>query len=118
MRDKAAIREWVWTAMVESGAARGRNVHDRIPDFHGSQEAANRISNLPIWQSARVIKSNPDRPQRPLRQLALQEGRVLYMAVPRLRQMQAFIELDPAILQATPAKTATISGPSATGEWS
>ena len=110
MRDKAAIRESVWSAMVEAGAARGRNVHDRIPDFHGSQEAAGRIFDLPAWRNARVIKSNPDRPQRPLRQQALQEGKVLYMAVPRLRQMEAFIALDPAILQATPAKAATIAG--------
>ena len=110
MRDKAAIRESVWSAMIEAGAARGRNVRDRIPDFHGSQEAAERIFNLPAWQNARVIKSNPDRPQRPLRQRALQEGKVLYMAVPRLRQMEAFVELDPAVLQCTPAKAATIAG--------
>ena len=76
MRDKSTIRESVWSAMVEAGAARGRNVRDRIPDFHGSQEAAGRMFNLPAWQNARVIKSNPDRPQRPIRQRALQEGKV------------------------------------------
>ena len=110
MRDKTAIREVMWTAMVEAGAARSRNVHDRIPDFHGSQEAAKRLFDLAVWQGAGVVKSNPDQPQRPLRQQALQEGKIVYMAVPRLRSEQCFIELDPSVLKASPAKSATIAG--------
>lgn len=62
MRDKTAIREGVWNALVQSGAARSRRVHDRIPDFHGSQEAAERVFGLRVWQEARVVKSNPDLP--------------------------------------------------------
>ncbi|MFQ6028441.1 MAG: 5-formyltetrahydrofolate cyclo-ligase, partial [Dehalococcoidia bacterium] len=51
-----------------------------------------------------------DKAQRPLRQRALEEGKLLYMAVPRLRQEQCFVELDPARISASPQQAATISG--------
>ena len=45
-----------------------------------------------------MIKSNPDLPQRPLRRLALEQGKTVYMAVPRLTQEKCFVELDPALI--------------------
>ena len=42
--------------------------------------------DLPTWHAARVIKGNPDKAQRPVRRQALAEGKVVYMAVPRLKQ--------------------------------
>ena len=109
-KDKAYFRHMVWNAMLETGAAGSKQVYDRIPDFYGNEEAANLVFSLPAWQNAKAVKSNPDRPQRPLRQRALEEGKVLYMAVPRLRSEQCFIELDPAVLSAPSAKAATIKG--------
>jgi 5-formyltetrahydrofolate cyclo-ligase len=40
----------------------------------------------------------------------LEEGKVLYMAVPRLKDERCFVELDPARLDLPPAKASTISG--------
>lgn len=110
MRDKHEIREAVWTALEQAAVVRGRSVHDKIPAFYGAEEAAQRVFGLEVWQAARVIKSNPDQPQRPLRQRALEEGKTVYMAVPRLRQEKCFVELDPSVIDAPPAKAATISG--------
>ena len=110
MRDKFAIREEVWTALEQARVVRGRTVHDKIPDFYGSKEAAEKVFDLEVWQKARVIKSNPDKAQRPLRQQALEEGKLLYMAVPRLRDEKCFVELDPAVMACTPAQGSTISG--------
>ena len=110
MRDKFAIREEVWTALEQAKVVRGRTVHDKIPDFYGSREAAELVFELPEWTAARVIKSNPDRAQRPLRQQALEEGKLLYMAVPRLRDERCFVELDPGEMNCTPAQGSTISG--------
>lgn len=110
MRDKAEIREAMWTALEQSGAVRAKNVHDKIPDFHGSDAAAELVGDLDVWQQATAIKSNPDKAQRPLRQRALEQGKVLYMAVPRLKDERCFVELDPARLDTTPAKASTISG--------
>jgi 5-formyltetrahydrofolate cyclo-ligase len=110
MRDKDAIRESMWTALEQAKVVRARNVHDKIPHFHGAEEAAERVFGLAVWQQATVIKSNPDKAQRPLRQRALEEGKVVYMAVPRLRSEQCFVELDPAKLDIAPARASTISG--------
>lgn len=110
MRDKGAIRETVWTALEQAGVVRSRSVHDKIPDFYGAEAAAQRVFDLAAWQAARVVKSNPDKAQRPLRERALAEGKLLYMAVPRLAQERCFVELDPAALRCTPAQAATIGG--------
>ena len=115
MRDKDSIREEVWTALEEARVVRAKNVHDRIPDFRGCEDAAERVTELEAWQKARVIKSNPDKAQRPLRQMALEQGKIVYMAVPRLRQEQCFVELDPARLPIPPDKASTISGASRHG---
>ena len=115
MRSKDEVREAVWSAMEEARAAHTRKLHDRIPHFRGCETAAERVGELGVWQNAQVIKGNPDKAQRPLRQLALEQGKTLYMAVPRLRQEQCFVELDPAHIctgagGASPAEASTISG--------
>lgn len=110
MRDKWAIRESVWTALETARVVRGRSVHDRIPNFIGSEQAAVLASELPEWVAARAIKSNPDQAQRPLRRLALEQGKLLYMAVPRLREERVFIELDSSRPEIEPSKASTISG--------
>jgi 5-formyltetrahydrofolate cyclo-ligase len=58
--------------------------------------AADRLAETAEWRNARVIKCNPDAPQRPVRLRALREGRVVYMAVPRLRDKKCFWKLDPS----------------------
>ena len=110
MRSKDEVRELVWSAMEEARAAHTRKLHDKIPHFRGCEAAADRVGELKAWREARVIKGNPDKAQRPLRQKALEEGKTLYMAVPRLRQEQCFVELDPANMAASPVEASTIAG--------
>ncbi len=110
MRDKWAIREEVWTALETARVVKGKSVHDKIPHFIGCDDAALHVAELPEWQAARAVKSNPDQAQRPLRQLALEQGKLLYMAVPRLKDERVFIELDPARPEVEPRKASTISG--------
>ena len=43
-----------------------------------------------------MVKSNPDRAQLPVRQLALDAGKLVYMAVPKMATLKPFYELDPA----------------------
>lgn len=110
MRSKDEVREAVWSAMEEARAAHTRKLHDRIPHFRGCEAAAGRVGDLEAWRKARVIKGNPDKAQRPLREMALGQGKTLYMAVPRLRQEQCFVELDPSVIGASSAEASTISG--------
>jgi len=49
-------------------------------------------------------------PQRPVRELALSQGKVLYMAVPRLRSENPFLELDPSRLRGRFREASTIRG--------
>lgn len=110
MITKDEVRELVWSAMEAAGAAHTKKVHDRIPYFRGAEAAAQRVFDLAVWREARVLKENPDKPQRPLRQRALEEGKTVYMAVPRLKQEKCFVELDPAVMGVSPAEASTISG--------
>jgi len=95
---KQAVRERIWTQLEESGASTS-GAHGRIPDFVGSDQAAARLAELPQWQAARVIKANPDWAQLPVRQAALKAGKLVYMAVPKLANIQPFFRLDPAELR-------------------
>jgi 5-formyltetrahydrofolate cyclo-ligase len=96
--DKQEVRERVWAALESAGASVG-SVHGRIPDFVGSDQAAQRLADLPEWQAAQTVKANPDQAQLPVRQRGLSERKVVYMAVPKLARPQPFFRLDPVELE-------------------
>jgi 5-formyltetrahydrofolate cyclo-ligase len=95
---KDRLRTLVWARLQTEGAAVGEPV-GHIPRFVGSEQAAARLAAHPAWQQATVIKCNPDAAQAPVRRRALQEGKVLYMAVPRLTQEHCFVLLTAAALR-------------------
>jgi 5-formyltetrahydrofolate cyclo-ligase len=109
---KAALRDEVWSAMASTGAARFPGAAGRIPNFTGAEAAAELLRARPEWERARAIKSNPDSAQLPVRQRALQDGKTVYMAVPRLAEDDPFFLLDPAHLSDPPRKAASIKGAS------
>src|SRR5262245_28173525 len=109
-RSKQDIREDVWHAMEQPGVRRFPGARGRIPNFVGAEKAAERLSQLEVWKRANVLKCNPDSPQRPVRQRALREGKLVYMAVPRLREMECFLELHPSLLQKNLTQASSIEG--------
>ncbi|MFT4889930.1 MAG: 5-formyltetrahydrofolate cyclo-ligase [Halobacteriales archaeon] len=95
--DKQAHRERVWDELEESGAARFPfPPHGRIPNFEGADSAADRLAGADVWNRAEAIKANPDAPQRPVRRRALEDEKTVHVAVPRLRDEECFVRLDPA----------------------
>ncbi|NHN49532.1 5-formyltetrahydrofolate cyclo-ligase [Halostella sp. JP-L12] len=113
--DKQSLRERVWDELEESGDARFPfPPHGRIPNFAGADEAADRLAELDEWRAADAVKANPDSPQRPVRRRALEAGKTVYMAVPRLRDEECFLELDPVHIDDYDTAT-TISGSSELG---
>lgn len=102
---KHAIRERIWALLEHEGAAPA-GVYGRIPAFSGAEQAADRLAQLPVWQNAQVIKAVPDKAQQPVRLRALAEGKLLYMAVPKLAGQQPFVLLDPARLAVPPEQGA------------
>jgi 5-formyltetrahydrofolate cyclo-ligase len=102
---KQAARERVW-ALLERHHAVPPGVHGRIPSFYGAEDAAERLADLPEWKTARVIKIVPDTAQQPVRARALREGKLVYMAVPKLAEEPPFYLLDPATLTVSPEEAA------------
>lgn len=103
---KQAVRTRIWSTLTTADAVHDASLHGRIPNFKGSGEAAARLARLPAWQGASVVKAVPGKAQLPLRVRALEEGRTVYMAVPKLATLKPFYLLDPTTLTAPPIEAA------------
>lgn len=110
MKSKDTIRKEIWTLLTERKAARFPGAEGRIPNFIGAEACAKRLAETSYWRVAKFLKINPDSPQRAIRQRALEEGKTIYMAVPRLRSEKPFIELDPRKLRCSPYTASSIKG--------
>jgi 5-formyltetrahydrofolate cyclo-ligase len=106
---KAALRERVWAAMSVPGVRRFPAPDGRIPNFVGAEAAARALAANDAWRSAQTVKANPDSPQLPVRRLALEEGKTVFMAVPRLADPNPFFRLDPEHLVDPPRTAASIA---------
>ncbi|HEU5305881.1 MAG TPA: 5-formyltetrahydrofolate cyclo-ligase [Acidimicrobiia bacterium] len=107
---KAAVRERVWADLDQPGIARFPKPANRIPNFVGAEAAARLLAETDEWVAATTLKSNPDSPQWPVRQRALLDGKVVYMAVPRLAERNPFFLLDPEHLADDPRTASSIKG--------
>ncbi|XP_018321207.1 methenyltetrahydrofolate synthase domain-containing protein isoform X2 [Agrilus planipennis] len=84
---KKTIRKKVWEYMENNNIAIfPRPVYFRIPNFKGREEAAKKLLELEIFQNSKFIEVNPDKPQEPARILVLEQGKALYVPVPRLKE--------------------------------
>jgi 5-formyltetrahydrofolate cyclo-ligase len=107
---KQAARVYVWKTLRDRNAARFPfPVQGRIPNFAGARDAAARLFTIPEFRDARVLKINPDSPQRWVRAEALRRGIICYVPTPRLRA--GFRCLDPGeIPESRYQQAATLSG--------
>src|SRR5262249_20187862 len=101
---KAALRGEVWAAVSAARVAGFPGAFGRTPNFTGAEAAAERLRATPEWQRARTLKANPDSAQLPARQRALEDGKTVYMAVPRLAEREPFFALDLDHLTEPPRK--------------
>jgi 5-formyltetrahydrofolate cyclo-ligase len=113
---KQEVRHRIWTLLEQHGVAKppGTAV-GKIPNFLGAEAAATQLATQPVWQPARVLKANPDKAQRAVRATALAQGKVLYMAVPRLADELPFYLLDPEHLRLSPWEAASKEGAARVG---
>lgn len=105
--EKQRVRERVWDLLDSADAVHDASVHGRIPNFKGTDRAADRLASLPQWDSAHFVKAVPDKAQLPVRARALAEGKTVFMAVPKLADPRPFYLLDPASLTVSPAEAAS-----------
>jgi 5-formyltetrahydrofolate cyclo-ligase len=108
--DKQAVRARVWADLEQARVVGFPGAKGRIPNFTGAGEAARRLAGLDEWRRTAALKSNPDMPQLPVRARALEEGRRVYMAVPKLVTAAPFRLLDPDRLSEAPRASASIAG--------
>jgi len=107
---KQAIRERIWRILEERDiAAFPRPVYGRIPNFKGAERACGSLATTEEFKKARVVKINPDAPQRPCRETALSLGKTVIMPTPRIKE--GFLLLDPFQIPRNAYREAsTISG--------
>jgi len=107
---KEEIRMRVWRLMEEKGVATlPKPIFHRIPNFVGAEKAAQNLRELPEYRAAKVVFCNPDSPQRPVREMALRDGKTVVMATPKLKE--GFLLLDPKTIPLTSiSEASTIRG--------
>ena len=113
---KAELRQEIWAALRAARATRFPGPEGRIPNFVGAEAAAERLRGTDAWQAAGTLKANPDSPQWPVRQRALEDGKLLFMAVPRLAEEEPFFLLDPEQLAGSAREASSIKGASASAQ--
>jgi 5-formyltetrahydrofolate cyclo-ligase len=82
------------------------------PDYEEARRAPRHDRDAGGPASVLAAKANPDSPQLPVRQRALEDGKTVYMAVPRLAEAEPFFALDPDHLAGSARAAASISGAS------
>ncbi|MFQ5667273.1 MAG: 5-formyltetrahydrofolate cyclo-ligase [Candidatus Binatia bacterium] len=107
---KDEIRQKVRARLEAAGAVRFPGIDGRIPNFVGAERAAQLLRQLPMWKRAKVVRINSDAPQLVIRRAALQERKVVYVALPQLRSERCFIELDPDKLGAKVMRVGSLRG--------
>ena len=91
--EKERIRKEIYDALFYNGfSKRPKGDYGKIPDFKGSDIAAELLSKSHEWKEAKTIFSSPDSAQIPVRYLALKENKNLIMASPNLTHGYLFLE--------------------------
>jgi RNA:NAD 2'-phosphotransferase (TPT1/KptA family)/5-formyltetrahydrofolate cyclo-ligase len=87
---KAKIRERIWHLMEKNKLIYSSTCFGKIPNFRGKEEAAALLAKQEFFKNAECIFSAPDGALSKIREIILKEGKVLVVALPRMR---GFVEI-------------------------
>lgn len=108
-QEKEELRSKIWELLGQKKVAIfPLPVFGRIPNFVGSDKAANLVKRLPEWKKAKVIFANPDYAQKKVREFVLKERKILIMATPRLKH--GFLQIDPQNVKGKEEVASSIKG--------
>ncbi|XP_026475957.1 methenyltetrahydrofolate synthase domain-containing protein-like [Ctenocephalides felis] len=84
---KQTIRRGVWQYFDANQQLSlfPRPVYNRIPNFKGAFDAAQRLSDLDVFKQAKTVLVNPEKSLELVRILALRKGKQLVVPAPRLQ---------------------------------
>jgi 5-formyltetrahydrofolate cyclo-ligase len=106
---KRILREEIWKKLEAERVARfPLPCFGHVPNFEGSDKAAQNVRLLKEWKEAKVVFVNPDFAQQQVREYALLDGKLLVMASPKLKQ--GYIAVDPARVRGSETHASTIRG--------
>jgi len=84
-KDKNQIRNYIWDLMTQKKIAIfPLPPYGRIPNFTKAKESARNLRKHPLYHKANCIFSGPDSTLKPLRDLVLQDGKILAYATPHM----------------------------------
>lgn len=111
---KDIVRRMVWESMDECGDVQfPYPCFGRIPNFAGSELAAQKLVECPQFKEANVVKINPSLAQENLRYLTLREGKTLMTPSPALEAFFMYLlEPDAMRTEADRQRGATKEGKS------
>ena len=91
--EKEIIRKSIYDKLFNEGQSlRPNGDYGKIPDFKGSDIAAELLATTNEWKNSKTIFCSPDSAQIPVRFLALKENKNLIMASPNLEYGYLFLE--------------------------
>jgi 5-formyltetrahydrofolate cyclo-ligase len=106
---KRLLREEIWRKLEAEGVARfPLPCFGHVPNFEGSDKAAQNVRLLREWKEAKVVFVNPDFAQQKVRAYVLLDGKLLVMASPKLKH--GYIAVDPVKVRGSESHASTIRG--------
>lgn len=113
--EKTKLRQKIWDLIEGRDIARfPLPPHGRIPNFAGSETAAEKLKELNEWRRASVVLVNPDSAQRAVRENVLEDGKVLIMPSPKLKE--GYLVVDPTKVKGKERYASSIKGAFELGE--
>ena len=92
-QEKESIRKSIYDKLLNEGQSlRPNGDYGKIPDFKGSDIAAELLATTKEWKNSKTIFCSPDSAQIPVRYIALKENKNLIMASPNLEHGYLFLE--------------------------
>ena len=91
--EKEQVRKSIYDKLFNEGQSlRPNGDYGKIPDFKGSDIAAELLATTNEWKNSKTIFCSPDSAQIPVRYIALKENKNLIMASPNLEHGYLFLE--------------------------
>jgi len=106
VKEKQELREKIWGLLERNKIA--KFCKGKIPNFKGKKRAAEKLKEIEEWKKAKIVFANPDAAQKPVRELALKQGKMLIMATPRLKK--GYLLIKPQAVKGKESYAATIRG--------
>lgn len=108
MKDKKSeLRKIIYNKLVERQISTA-NYIGRIPDFKGSDKAAENLRSTEEWNESLTIFTSPDTALRQVRENALKDGKILIIVTPKIEN--GYLKLNAQDFKGNEREASTIKG--------